>query len=154
MSVASLLGAEFQDVVYKTGPARFRAGDSIQIESVRSTGSKLRVGETIEVAGTYHLSSRPAAKISVFVTQTEGDGRSQILPGQEQVIREGAGAFELRIDVRHAGYLHVSFYPRDGGSSFGGVYFGKGKQMNAIEDWTLDWYVKDDAVGRDTTRPQ
>ena len=47
----------------------------------------------------------------------------------------------MNIQIQHEGYLHVTFYPSEGGSGFGGVYFGKSKQMNEIEDWTLDWYL-------------
>ena len=138
---ALTVNADLREVGFKAGPQLFRDGDSIKIEEVKATSSKLEIGETVVVSGTYTLSSHPEAKISIFVTQTEGDGKSEILPGQQLEIKEGQGEFELSIDIRHEGYLHVTFYPIDGGSGFGGVYFGKSKQMKKIEDWTLDWYL-------------
>lgn len=135
--------ANLRDVGFTTGPQLFRDGDSIEIKVVEASSSSFDIGETVTVRGTYTLESHPDAKISIFVTQTEGDGKSEILPGQQLRIKEGNGEFELSIKIRHEGYLHVTFYPTDGGSGFGGVYFGKSKQMKEIEDWTLDWYLGD-----------
>jgi len=132
--------AELKEVGYQIGPQLFRDGDSIKIEEVKASSSKFEVGESVTVKGTYTLESHPDARISIFVTQTEGDGKSEILPGQQLEIKEGMGEFELSIDIRHKGYLHVTFYPKNG-SGFGGVYFGKSKQMKEIKDWTLDWYL-------------
>jgi hypothetical protein len=132
--------ADLKEVGYKIGPQLFRDGDNIKIEEVKASSSKFEIGDSVTVKGTYTLESHPDAKISIFVTQTEGDGKSDILPGQQLEIKEGKGEFELSIDIRHQGYLHVTFYPKNG-SGFGGVYFGKSKQMKEIKDWTLDWYL-------------
>lgn len=133
--------ADLRDVSFATGPQLFRDGDNIQIEDVKASSSKFKVGEKVTVRGTYVLNSHPEANISIFITQTGGDGKSEILPGQQLKIKEGKGEFELSIDIRHEGYLHVTFYPVGGGSGFGGVYFGKSKQMREIKDWILDWYL-------------
>ena len=135
--------AELQDVGYKVGPQLFRDGDSIEIKEVKASSSSFEIGETVTVRGNYTLESHPDAKISIFVTQTEGDGKSEILPGQQLRIKEGNREFELSVKIQHEGYLHITFYPSDGGSGFGGVYFGKSKQMQEIKDWTLDWYLGD-----------
>lgn len=133
--------ADLRDVGYKVGPQLFRDGDSIEIKEVKASSSRFEIGETVTVKGTYTLESHPDAQISIFVTQAEGDGKSEVLPGQQLRIKEGEGEFELSIEIRHEGYLHVTFYPTDGGIGFGGVYFGKSKQMKEIKDWTLDWYL-------------
>lgn len=133
--------ADLKEVGYKIGPQLFREGDSIKIEEVKASSSKFDVGETVTVKGTYTLSSHPEANISLFVTQTEGDGKSKLQPEQQLAIHEGEGEFELSIDIRYEGHLHVAFYPIDGGRGFGGVYFGKSKQMKDIKHWTLDWYL-------------
>ncbi len=133
--------AGMRDVGFTLGPQLFLEGDRIKIEDVKATSSTFDVGTVVTVKGSYTLESHPEAKICIFVTQTEGDGKSKILPGQQREITKGAGDFELSIDIRHEGYLHVTFYPIDGGSGFGGVYFGKSKQMKAIKEWTLDWYL-------------
>lgn len=136
-----LANADFRAVGYKVGPQLFRAGDSIEIKEVKASSSSFEIGETVTVRGIYTLKSYADAKISIFVTQTVGDGKSEVSPGQQLRIKEGIGEFELSIEIRHEGYLHVTFYPADGGSGFGGVYFGKSKQMKEIKDWTLDWYL-------------
>ncbi|MDQ8208057.1 hypothetical protein QEH52_11095 [Coraliomargarita sp. SDUM461003] len=133
--------ADLRDVGYKIGPQLFRYGDSIEIKEVKASSSGFETGETVIVKGTYSLRSHPDAKIGVFVTQTESHGKSEILPGQQMEIIEGDAVFELSIEIRYEGYLHVTFYPTEGGRGFGGVYFGKSKQMKEIEDWTLDWYL-------------
>lgn len=132
--------ADLKEVGYQIGPQLFRDGDSIKIEEVKASSSKFEIGESVRVKGTYTLESHPDAKICIFVTQTEGDGKSKILPGQQLEIMKGEGAFELSIDIKHEGYLHVTFYPTNG-SGFGGVYFGESTQMKEIKDWTLDWYL-------------
>lgn len=138
--------ADLREVDYKIGPQLFRDGDSIKIEEVKASSSKFNIGDSVTVRGTYNLASHPNARISIFVTQTEGDGKSEILPGQQLEIKKGNGEFELSIDIRHKGYLHVTFYPTNG-SGFGGVYFGKSKQMIEIRDWTLDWYWSEPPLG-------
>jgi len=141
--------AELHEVGYTLGPQFFREGDHIVIEAVEASSSRFQVGETVHVKGRYTLQSREEAKIGIFVTQITGEGRSSILPEQQCAVNKGEGEFEVTIQIRHAGYLHVTYYPVEGGSGFGGVYFGKSKQMKAIDDWTLDWYLNDDFVQND-----
>lgn len=136
--------AEFRDAAFELGPQRFRTGDRIEIEEVESTNARFREGVTVRVSGNYELASRPRAAISLYVTaEDEVDARSTVDPAQCQVIEAGVGEFELEIVMPCDGYLHVSFYPAEGGTAFGGVYFGKSRQMKAIENWTLDWYLED-----------
>ena len=108
------------------------------------------VGAIATVKGIYELESHNEGKVSIFLTQTEGDGRSSVSPMQQFEVKKGKGNFEVTIEIQHEGYLHVTFYPSKGGSGFGGVYFGKSKQMKKIEDWTLDWYLRDEVVLNDS----
>jgi len=133
--------AELRELGYTLGPQLFREGDSIKIEEVKASSSKFKIGETVTVSGSYTLKSKKEGKLSIFLTQKDDDGKSQISPEQQFKVKEGQGNFEVSIEIQHEGYLHLSFYPTDGGSAFGGVYFGKSKQMKEIEDWTLDWYL-------------
>lgn len=141
--------ASLREVEYTLGPKLFRDGDSIKIEEVKATSTKFKVGETVTVKGSYTLKSRKEANLSIILTQSEGDGESKILPGQQYEVREGEGDFEVTIKIRHEGYLHLTFYPTEGGSGFGGVYFGKRSEMKEIEDWTLQWYLEDAVVQND-----
>jgi signal peptidase I len=137
-----IANAELHEVRYDLGPQLFHDGDRIHIEKVQATSSGFEVGERVTVKGTYILESHPDAQIGLSVTQTEGGGRSKILPGQRLEIKAGGGEFELSIEIQHPGYLHVTFYPLDRGCGFGGVYFGTSRQMQEIRDWTFDWYVR------------
>jgi hypothetical protein len=133
--------ADLREIEYKIGPQLFREGDRIQIEAVEASSSEFKVGETVTVKGSYTLRSEKEGKISIFVTQNSGEGPSRISPEQQFHAKEGKGNFEVSIQIQHEGYLHISFYPAEGGRGFGGVYFGEAKQMKEIEDWTLDWYL-------------
>ncbi|MGZ0655199.1 hypothetical protein ACWPKO_13705 [Coraliomargarita sp. W4R53] len=146
--VTLIANGALKEVGYKIGPQLFRKGDNIQILEVWASSSKFELNEIVTVKGTYTLASHSDAKINIVVTQTEGDGKSEISPNQRLEIGEGTGAFELSIEIQHKGYLHVTFYPTDGGRGFGGVYLGAPKQMKEIKDWKLGWYL-DDPISED-----
>jgi len=42
-------------------------------------------------------------------------------------IKRGEGTFSLMLPMACEGWPHISFYPADGGSSFGGNFFGTGE---------------------------
>ena len=46
-------------------------------------------------------------------------------PQQHVKIKQGSGSFHLVQTLSQDGYLHVSFYPLESGSGFGGIYFGQ-----------------------------
>ncbi|HZZ56385.1 MAG TPA: hypothetical protein VFE31_01045 [Opitutaceae bacterium] len=116
-------------IPFQTGSAEFQPGDGIAIESVTGTRPALESGGSYCVTGTYALASRDEASLALFETLTR-----RIVepfdPRQEIRVIRGAGRFRLIIAVPEKGYLHVSFYPRSGGRSFGKLYFGQG-------DWLL-----------------
>jgi hypothetical protein len=145
-SLLSLYGdTDFREVPFTLGPSAFRAGDAIEIEDVYAVEGTFGQGDTIVVRGHYRLGSHDAANLSLYITQTTGDGRAKFHPDQQIQIERGCGPFELRRQLPVNGYAHVSFYPAKGGSAFGGVYFGTPEQMAEISDWDLKYTLKDPA---------
>ncbi|MEO5959937.1 MAG: hypothetical protein ABIR80_12545, partial [Opitutaceae bacterium] len=108
-------------VPFKVTSQQFESGDSIVIQEVIATSPRLKVGDTVVVRGQYQLHSKPKAALGFFLTSKGPSGPGPISPKQQLAIEEGAGSFELVHVVPAEGYLHVSFYPRPSGSSFGGV---------------------------------
>ena len=103
---------------------RFEPGDSITIKEVLATSPDLKVGDTVIVRGTYHLKTRDEASLGFFLTTNGPSAATKVSREQRALAGAGSGTFELKHIVPSEGRLHVSFYPRSGGSSFGGVYFG------------------------------
>jgi hypothetical protein len=110
-------------VAFELGQAEFAPGDNITIQAVHGTSSTITTGETYCVEGTYTLSSKPEANLSLFAT-IPNSGPTPVDPKQTVHILQGSGSFRLIKTVAGEGYLHVSFYS---GSAFGGVYFGQGQ---------------------------
>src|SRR5687767_10413670 len=114
--IQSLPAAESQGIRYTKGPELFRKGDAIQIKEVQSKSGTFEVGDEVIVRGVCDLQSKPEAKISLFVTASVGEGKNEILPGQQLTIAQGKREFELKTKIWNEGFLHVSFYPANGGS--------------------------------------
>ena len=128
--------AEFPSVVpFELGMTEFLPGDNITILQVRGTSPAIRTGETYCVEGTYTLASKDEADLAIFAT-TVGAVSVRTEPTQIVRVKKGTGTFRLVKPMRAEGYLHVSFYPAPGGSSFGGVYFGEGKWLLPKEGWS------------------
>ncbi len=96
---------------------QFPEGDSIEITEIVGTAKKLRPGERYTVRGNYKLSSCDEAMLHLYATN--GETRCE----QNSNVTRGQGQFERTVDYLKEGGLHLSFYPAEGGSSFGGVYF-------------------------------
>lgn len=122
------------------GPKAFRNGDVIEISDVRATSPRLEPGDSITVRGRVRLASQEQARLCLYLTQTEGDGREESDASQEVSVQRGLAAFELKATVKHRGVLHLTLYDR-AGRPFGGVYFGTPAQMQKIEGWSLDHYL-------------
>ena len=60
-------------------------------------------------------------------------GRSIGGDDQAKVVERGSGEFTLKVRMPYEGWPHVSFYPAEGGQSFGGVYFGTGDSV--LKEW-------------------
>ncbi len=109
------------DVPITIGKTAFAPGDEIRIEQVTGTRSELAVGGEYEIRGRYTLASRDAALLALNSTAFGDDVRTS--GDKERNVTGGSGAFVLRFAIHADGDLHLSFYPADGGESFGGVYF-------------------------------
>lgn len=131
------------DVAVALGPKLFRDGDVVEILDVRSTSPRLEQGDTVVVKGRFRLDSRPAARLCLYLTQTEGDGREETDPTQTIKATSGLHEFELKTTIKHRGHLHITFYDSETGKPFGGVYFGAPDRMELIADWDLGYYLKD-----------
>jgi hypothetical protein len=130
------------------GPKLFRDGDVIEIKDVRATSPRLEQGDSLTVRGRFRLESHEDAQLSLYVTQTEGDGVEEVEPTQTVRVKKGAGDFELKTTIKHRGVLHITYYSTESGKPFGGVYFGTRRQMKPIKTWNLGYYLQDDAQPR------
>jgi hypothetical protein len=126
VAVASLLHAlpaGVTGISFTTAQAQFAAGDNITIQEVFATSANLAAGDTVVVRGTYALQSQSAASLAVQVTAPAGSGSQPGAAAAQKSISAGSGTFELQIDLRVTGSLHVTFYSTTTGSAFGGIYF-------------------------------
>ena len=103
------------------GPKAYRDGDVVEITEVTATSQNLEQGDSITVRGRVRLDSQSSAKLCLFLTQTEGDGREETDPGQAKSIDRGLTHFELSTTIKHRGALHVTLYDNQTGKPFGGV---------------------------------
>ena len=73
--------------------------------------------------------------LAAFVTENASDPdlqKNQQIPTQKTqkaIVDQGEGRFSLIVYLWYEGQPHVSFYPADEGSSFGGVYFETDKPI-------------------------
>lgn len=142
--VASLAVAappQQESVTPVLGPKLFRDGDVIEITDVTATSPRLEQGDTITVKGRARLQSRESATLSLYLTQTKGDGREETDKQQSVAVSKGLQDFELKITVKHQGVLHLTYYDLKSGQAIGGVYFGTSQQMKEIATWDLKYYL-------------
>ena len=124
---ADTTDSEFPHVVQvEQGTSEFAPGDNIVIEEVRGDTNTLGPGGTFCVKVKYTLASHDEADLSLFMTTTNRTP-TPIDPKQTARIKKGSGTFNLIKHITEQGYLHVTFYSRDTGQGFGGVYFGQGQ---------------------------
>src|SRR5262245_5099203 len=145
VALAAALGAgpAQESVQVVLGPKAFRDGDVIEITDVTSTSAKLEQGDSVTVRGRVRLDSRKAATLSLYLTQTEGDGLEEDDNGQTKVVSSGLTTFELKATIKHKGALHLSLYDKQTGKGFGGVYFGTAEQMQKIAGWDVKYLLQD-----------
>lgn len=110
-------------VPFGTYNARFATSDSVTIREVLSTSPAMEAGDRVVVRGDYRLQSRTAAVLMMSLTVNTPGARVPVAASSRKSIDAGTGTFELEYNVQQPGSLHVSLYPAEGGSSFGGVYF-------------------------------
>ncbi len=123
------------------GPKAYRDGDVIEILDVAATSPRLEPGDSVTVKGRVRLDSQDAAKLCLYLTQTEGDGSEETEASQTVNVSRGIQEFELKMTIKHRGVLHLTFYDQHTGAPFGGTYFGTPAQMEKIADWDLSYYL-------------
>jgi hypothetical protein len=132
---AASLNEVWRVVRFEVGRTRLRAGDRITIEEVSGTSDTITAGNIYVVKGTYKLTSAKRAVIAAYTTASAQDGKAmqmQSIPDmktQRVVVDKGEGRFKLIFYTWYNGNPHVSFYPTEEGSDFGGVYFGTGDSV-------------------------
>jgi hypothetical protein len=125
------------------GQKAFFNGDVVEITDVRATSPRLEQGDSITVRGRVRLASRGQARLCLYLTQAQGNGLEESDPFQEIEVQRGLKPFELKMAIKHCGFLHLTLYDQSG-RPFGGVYFGTPAQMQDIADWSLDYYQLSD----------
>jgi type II secretory pathway pseudopilin PulG len=123
------------------GQASFPYGDSIEITSVEQAGRKMTV------AGHYHLASRDAASINLYITSTNSDSRQN--PEQSMEISKGDGDFQLTDTHVVPGLPHVSMYAD--GRLFASIYFGTKEE--AAEESQAKWITIYPAASAEAAPP-
>ena len=79
----------------------------------------IRPGQTYIVSGRYTLKSHDDAMLHVYATNGE------VQSSQGPSIKRGEGRFARTFTLLKDGDLHLSFYPTNGGESFGVAYFAQ-----------------------------
>jgi beta-lactamase regulating signal transducer with metallopeptidase domain len=134
----------FHRVPLEVGASQFADGDSITITAIKGTSKMFEPGNVYQIHGTYTLASRDRATLGANVTaRNAAEGRSSEEENQSMTIERGSGTFMLEIPMKIRGWPHLSFYPAEGGQSFGGVYFGTGDSV--LKEWS-------EVYGADDTR--
>lgn len=123
--------SEFPHAVkFEQGATRFTNGDKITIVEVRGTADTFRPGDVYWIRGTYTLASHERATLAAYTTaRNTAEGTGPSLKIQSTVVDQGSGTFTLILPMSCHGWPHVSFYPAEGGESFGGNYFGTGDSV-------------------------
>lgn len=106
----------------------FLPGDSIEITEILGTTGKIETGRTYTIKGKYKLVSQDKAKLHLYATNGETTCK------QGPVVNKGQGEFTRTFTYQKEGWPHLSFYPAEGGSSFGNLYFNnKGGYLPDIQ---------------------
>ena len=115
----------FEHVIpIELGKTSFLEGDRIVIREIRGSAPTITPGNTYQITGTYTLSSHEHATIGAFTTAADpAEGTGPIAKGQMTAVNKGEGTFTLTMPITIKGRTHLSFYPAEGGGSFGEVYF-------------------------------
>jgi hypothetical protein len=121
-------------ISFELGKSNLKGGDEITITSVRGDRAHLEPGGNYLVQGHYTLASADAASLALFCTTDGSSGSTPVTQNQEIKITRGSQDFLLS-EIACDGWLHLSFYPADGGNSLGGIYFGeKGVERTVLRN--------------------
>jgi beta-lactamase regulating signal transducer with metallopeptidase domain len=120
-------------IPFELGETKFLNGDEITILEVRGTADTFVTENIYWIKGTYTLASHDKAALQASVTVTDSGtstARSFAVKAQNLIVNQGTGTFTLFLPMSYSGCPHVSFYPVDGGTGFGGIYFGTGNSVH------------------------
>lgn len=123
------LGGKLSDVNTIRVPGAFADGDHIEMLHVLASSPNFEVGDRVVVKGKCTLASRNAARLSLYTTQTTGNGEEVTDPTQDVAVKKGGNDFELSCTIRKKGYLHLTLYDAETKKPFGAIYFGTSAQM-------------------------
>jgi beta-lactamase regulating signal transducer with metallopeptidase domain len=129
-------------VKFEVGAKQFHDGDTITIDEVIGTADKFEAGNMYIIKGTYRLNSEKDAMLTAYVTVDGGKVAELRVPDQQtqkMMVEQGEGRFSLIYYMWQDGWPHLSFYPNNGGSWIGTVYFGTGDTV-----LKRGWWEKDD----------
>jgi beta-lactamase regulating signal transducer with metallopeptidase domain len=131
----SMPALEFPKTVpFQQGAIRFLKGDRVTILEIRGTADSFKPGNIYWIRGTYSLASHQKATLAAYTTARDAkDGKGISYGVQTTTVDQGDGTFTLILPMSCRGWPHVSFYPADGGSDFGGNYFGTGDSV--LKKW-------------------
>ena len=91
-------------------------------------------GNIYLIKGTYTLASLDKAMLAAYTTAMDAENaKGYSFKAQTIVVDQKQGKFTLFLPMSCRGWPHVSFYPPDGGSDFGGAYFGTGE--STLQNW-------------------
>ena len=129
------LPSKFPHVVkFEQGATRFQNGDKITILEVRGTADTMSPGNNYRIKGTYTLASHDRATLAAYTTASKAaNGTGPTHKVQSTMVNPGTGTFTLVLPMSCEGWPHLSYYPTDGGSDFGGNYFGTGDTV--LKKW-------------------
>ena len=106
----------------------FLDNDWIEITQILGPTYMLQVGQTYTIKGKYKLSSHDQAMLHIYATNGETHSK------QGPIVKQGTGEFTRTFTYIKEGWLHLSFYPADGGSSFGNLYFAQKGSRQKVPD--------------------
>src|SRR4051812_37447949 len=81
------------------GPKAYQDGDVIEIIDVRATSPRLEQGDSVTVRGRFRLESHKEAQLSLYLTQTEGNGAEEVDATQTMMACGKCGSFELKTTI-------------------------------------------------------
>jgi hypothetical protein len=109
-------GSQAKEIPFRIRSRKFRNEDDVTIESFVELDPKQK-SHRYEVRGRYRLQSRPAAILEQWCANGKVRGNKRIK------IKKGEGTFRFTFSVFKNGKLHISYYPKNGGDSFGSIYY-------------------------------
>jgi beta-lactamase regulating signal transducer with metallopeptidase domain len=123
IAIAKAKDADFKyPLRFHADKGKFAKGDAILITRITSTAADPKPGQALRIEGVYQLASRDTATLAAYITTNVNVGTPSIREQSTQ-IQKGRGRFVLILPLVVEGDPHLSYYPAEGGESFGGLYF-------------------------------